>query len=216
MRSLLDRFETPRPVSTATPLRRLYDAASVGWQDGIARLGFPQAYAELMAKAKAPPQTNRVMDVGTGTGAFATAWIAQQGTPQALTLTDLSPAMLATAAARLPATATHAVSVGEPLIDVPPQHVVLCSHVVEHLTDVPAALDWVFDQLAPSGLLVLALSRPHWCTALVRWRWGNAAFTPERAQELLHSAGFEDISVVPFSKGPPSRVSCGYLAYRPA
>ncbi|MEP4335214.1 MAG: class I SAM-dependent methyltransferase, partial [Roseobacter sp.] len=63
--------------------------------------------------------------------------------------------------------------------------------------------------------IVMAISKPHWCTALVRWRWGNAAYSPQKARDMLVRAGFRDICAYPFAKGPPSRVSHGYTARRP-
>ena len=210
MHSLLPRFDRPRPAASGV-LRHVYDAAATGWQDGISRLGFLEAYAELMPAAPHAARP-RVMDVGTGTGAFATAWITAQGTPRALTLLDLSPVMLGVAARRLPAARCIAAPLGAPLAEVPPQDVILCAHVIEHLDDAAAALAWIHDHLAPGGLLVLALSKPHWCTALVRWRWGNAAYTPDTARQMLGNAGFAEITIHPFRTGPPSRVSCGYTA----
>lgn len=195
-------------------MQRIYDAAATGWQDGITRLGFLDAYAQLMQAAPAATRAPRVMDVGTGTGAFAAAWIEAHGTPRALTLLDLSPAMLETAADRLPTARCIAAPIGATLAEVPPQDVILCAHVIEHLDDPAAALEWLHRHLAPGGRLVLALSKPHWCTALVRWRWGNAAYDPDTARAMLAEVGFTDIIVHPFSSGPPSRVSCGYTARR--
>lgn len=213
MARLRFRFDTPRPAATGV-MQRIYDAAATGWQDGITRLGFLDAYAQLM-QATPPIARARVMDVGTGTGAFAAAWIAAQGAPHQLTLLDLSPAMLEAAAARLPAARSIAAPVGATLAETPPQDVILCAHVIEHLDDPARALTWLHDHLKPGGLLVLALSQPHWCTALVRWRWGNAAYAPDTARQMLSSAGFTEIVTHPFTSGPPSRVSCGYIARRP-
>ncbi|MEL6467175.1 MAG: methyltransferase domain-containing protein [Pseudomonadota bacterium] len=213
MLSRLTRFNRPRPAARQGPLQAIYDAAATGWQDGISKLGFPDAYAQLM---KAAPRTThpRVLDVGTGTGAFAQAWINAQGSPATLTLTDISPAMLEAATDRLPNARALVVGVGAALEDLPAQDVVLCAHVIEHLDDPEAALRWLRSQMVSGDLLVLAMSRPHWCTALVRWRWGNAAYTPEQAQTLLSRAGFVDIALHSFTKGPPSRVSHGYIARR--
>ncbi|MEQ3710621.1 MAG: class I SAM-dependent methyltransferase [Tateyamaria sp.] len=210
------RFDRPSPASGRNTLARIYDAAETGWQDGISKLGFVEAYSDLMGQC---PNTSvphpKVMDVGTGTGAFASAWINAHGAPAALTLTDISPAMLASATSRLPgARAIHA-GLGTAMPDVPPQNVVLCAHVIEHLDDPIAALGWLFDRLTPGGHLVMALSKPHWCTAFVRWRWGNAAYPPQKVQSMLARAGFCDIGAYPFAKGPPSRVSHGYIARRP-
>lgn len=214
MLSRLSRFDRPRPEARPGAMQALYDAAATGWQDGISKLGFVTAYAELMQSVPDRP-AQRVLDVGTGTGAFANAWVTAKGPPDTLTLCDISTTMLAAAADRLPGATTCLASIGDPLEGMAPQDVVLCAHVIEHLEDPDAALRWLFGRVRPGGMLVLALSRPHWCTALVRWRWGNAAYTPARAQEMLKSAGFTDIILHPFTSGPPSRVSHGYVARRP-
>ncbi|WP_299591730.1 class I SAM-dependent methyltransferase [uncultured Tateyamaria sp.] len=212
---MLTRFDRPRSPARPGALQSIYDAAATGWQDGISRLGFLSAYADLMSAAPQIETRPRVLDVGTGTGAFAQAWLDAHDAPATLTLTDISQAMLDTALARLPGANAFAAPLGAALDQLPPQDVVLCAHVVEHLDDPQAALAWLHGQLAPGGMLVLALSRPHWCTALVRWRWGNAAYTPVQARNMLEAAGFTDIIPHPFKSGPPSRVSHGYIAVRP-
>lgn len=214
MLRLLSRFDTPRPARGHGALARIYDAAETGWQDGISKLGFVEAYDDLMQHAPAMPQA-RVLDVGTGTGAFAQAWIGAHGAPAALSLSDISPAMLRAAAGRLPGAATLHAPLGADLPDLAAQDVVLCAHVIEHLDDPHRALRWLHDRLTPGGLLVIAISKPHWCTALVRWRWGNAAYPPAEVATMLAHGGFTDIRMHPFLTGPPSRVSCGYIARRP-
>ncbi|WP_299625746.1 methyltransferase domain-containing protein [uncultured Tateyamaria sp.] len=209
----LARFDRPRTAATGV-MQRVYDRAASGWQDGIAQLGFLAAYDHLMAQVDLARPAQRVLDVGTGTGAFATAWTAHHGQPKHLTLMDISPAMLDIAAARLPYADTQANALGDK-VQTPPQDVVLCAHVIEHLDDPSLALTWLFDRLTPGGTLVLAMSRPHWCTALVRWRWGNAAYTPTQATQMLRAAGLQDITPHRFPGGPPARVSCGYTARRP-
>ena len=212
---LLARFDQPRPAARAGALQAIYDAAATGWQDGISKLGFEAAYRDLMQAVSPIAAPVRVLDVGTGTGAFASAWIDRHGVPATLTLTDISPAMLDVAATRLPVSRAIVAPLGAPLADVTEQDVVLCAHVIEHLPDPDAALRWLYDCLEPGGQLVLALSKPHWCTALVRWRWGNAAYTPEQATAMLARAGFSQITSHAFASGPPSRLSCGYIARRP-
>ncbi|WP_299653883.1 class I SAM-dependent methyltransferase [uncultured Tateyamaria sp.] len=209
------RFDQPRPAAQPGALQAIYDRAATGWQDGISKLGFLAAYAELMRATAPPTPAPSVLDVGTGTGAFAQAWSAAHGAPATLTLTDISPAMLETASARLPNAITIIAPLGPELNTLPPQDVVLCAHVIEHIDDPKAAFGMLFDRVASGGMLVLALSRPHWCTALVRWRWGNAAYPPGHAHTMLAEAGFTDITLHPFTSGPPSRVSHGYIARRP-
>ncbi len=214
MLRLLPRFDRPRSAAQSGALQAIYDAAATGWQDGISKLGFINAYAQLMRNAPSPATPPKVLDAGTGTGAFAQAWIDAHGTPATLTLTDISRAMLQVAATRLPATQVLTIGVGDEVPHVPPQDIVLCAHVIEHLDDPHAALTWLRDRLRPDGTLIMAISKPHWCTALVRWRWGNAAYTPDKAHAMLKAAGFTAISAHPFTSGPPSRVSYGYIAQR--
>jgi SAM-dependent methyltransferase len=214
MLRLLTRFDRPRTAPSGA-MRRIYDAAAAGWQNGMTRLGFVEAYRHLMAQVVPQATARSVLDVGTGTGAFAAAWTDVHGIPEALSVMDVSPAMLDVATNRLPQARPILAGLGGPLGDIGPQDIVLCAHVIEHLDDPHEALEWLHDQLRPGGTLVVALSRPHWCTALVRWRWGNAAYTPERGADMLRRAGFADIRTHRFPKGPPSRVSCGYTAQRP-
>lgn len=100
--------------------------------------------------------------------------------------------------------------------EVAPDHYdrVLCGHAIEHCRDPQAAMSWLFGRLRPGGLVVFAISKPHWCTALVRWKYGSTAFAPELAEQMLRQAGFSAVARHPHVSGPPSRISCGYLATR--
>ncbi|MEO1689848.1 MAG: class I SAM-dependent methyltransferase, partial [Pseudomonadota bacterium] len=161
LRTLI-RFDKPRPAARAGALQAVYDAAATSWQDGITKLGFDRAYADLMqAVPHRQPPAARVLDVGTGTGAFARAWIDAQGRPDQLTLTDLSNPMLAAASRRLAPCRAVQAPIGADLSDLPAQDVLLCAHVIEHLDAPQAALSWLHDRLAPGGTLILALSKPH-------------------------------------------------------
>lgn len=92
--------------------------------------------------------------------------------------------------------------------------ILLSAHVIEHLDEPLSGLKWFASLLRPGGHIALSVSKPHWCTALVRWRWGHKAFTPDTIQQMLTDTGFTDIQTIRFAKGPPSRTSCGYIARR--
>ncbi|MEL6170076.1 MAG: methyltransferase domain-containing protein [Pseudomonadota bacterium] len=200
------------------PLTGLYDAAAATWQAGVDRLGYPAAYKALFATLDGDA-AETVLDAGTGSGAFAAAYLDAHPAPKSLTLLDTSAAMLTEAESRLAHRAAgirtvHA-GIGTDVLDRGAFDMILAAHVIEHLDDAGTALAWLHQHLAPGGRLVLAVSRPHWCTALLRWKWGHKAYRPHTVQELLERAGFVGICHVPFPSGPPARTSAGYTARRP-
>lgn len=202
---------------TRPSLADLYADVAAGWQAGIERLGYPAAYGALFAAAP-PGAPGRVLDLGTGSGAFAEAALRAAGRPaEHLALLDTSREMLVAAEARLagraPITFHHA-PVGTDALPEAGFDTVLAAHVVEHLGDPAGALRWCRARLAPGGRLYLAVSRPHWCTALLRWKWGHRAYRPEAVLALLKGAGFADARHIAFPAGPPSRTSAGYVAVR--
>ena len=216
MRSLL--FPSRRTTG-AGALARLYDGAAKSWQRGLNQIGFGPAYAALCQAAQdRHPQTGpaRILDAGAGTGALSSAYAATTSHPCQFDLLDLSAEMLSVATAQLGPRATAVLGgLGDAALPRDTYDRVLCGHVIEHCEDPQAALDWLWTRLTPGGVAVFALSKPHWCTALVRWKYGSAAFRPEDVDLMLTRAGFLDLVRVPFASGPPSRISCGYLAMRP-
>jgi 2-polyprenyl-3-methyl-5-hydroxy-6-metoxy-1,4-benzoquinol methylase len=213
-------FAFYRRITAPSHLQQIYNRAAAGWERGINALGYPEAYRDLCQQAlqqQPARHPERVLDAGCGSGAMAAALLHHTPLEPTLHLLDLAPEMLQQAAASLPiATRLHQGAVGgDPLHDEPAFERILCAHVIEHCPTPLPPLRWLFDHLAPGGQLVLAVSRPHWCTALIRWRWGNAAYRPQTICRLLGEVGFTDITVHPHAKGPPARTSCGYLARRP-
>jgi 2-polyprenyl-3-methyl-5-hydroxy-6-metoxy-1,4-benzoquinol methylase len=215
---------TRRTRSALHPSLRLrYNAVALRWQEMLSGLGYPEAYAVLAREHGARTAQlgcQRVLDVGTGTGALAAAVSDMQGRLLALDLLDISPAMLAIAKDRLKTSAacvrTFPGAIGQMRLVAQSYDAVLCAHTLEHLDDPEEGIAWMRHLLHPGGQLVLAVSKPHWCTALIRWRWGNRAYSPAEVVAMLKRQGFADVRVVPFPSGPPRRTSCGYLASTPA
>ncbi len=207
-----------RRITSEPAVRSLYARAAQGWQAGIERIGYAEAYDQLTHHAlnTAPlERAARVLDAGAGTGALSAAFAHNAPFPCSYDLLDLSPEMLAQATTVVPAkTCQITGAIGTATLPYQSYDRVLCGHVIEHCADAQAALDWLFDHLKPGGQAVFAISKPHWCTALLRWKYGNAAFTPAVVDQMLAQAGFTNITVLPHPSGPPSRVSCGYLATR--
>lgn len=201
-----------------TDLTQLYDAASGRWQATLDRLGYPAAYEELVQAGV--PHLNSfglsVLDAGTGTGALAKAFV-QSGVPlRHIDLLDPSKDMLAraeAAVAHVPCPVRKIEGlIGTHRLDEQCYDVILCAHTIEHLDDPAPAFDWFRSHLVPGGRLLMAISRPHWCTALIRWQWGHKAYRPQAVQQMFGDAGLDQVAAVPFSKGPPSRTSYGYVA----
>ncbi len=199
------------------PLSSLYAQFSHRWHSDITRLGYPAAYDELMTSLPATASAPTVLDAGCGTGALAQAWLKTNQPHSALHLLDSSDEMLTQARSNLasvPNTTFHQDTLG--CTSIPKNHcdLLLSAHVIEHLDTPQDGLSWFASRLRKGGQIALSISKPHWCTALVRWRWGHKAFTPLQVHTLLTATGFANIQTVPFSKGPPSRTSCGYIATR--
>lgn len=199
------------------PLSSLYAQFSHRWHSDITRLGYPAAYDELMAALPATTSTPTVLDAGCGTGALAQAWLKTNQPHSALHLLDSSEDMLFQARSNLsqvPNTTFHQDILGTAVIPENSCDLLLSAHVIEHLDAPQDGLNWFASRLRKGGQIALSISKPHWCTALVRWRWGHKAFSPQQVHNMLTTTGFTNIQTVPFSKGPPSRTSCGYIATR--
>lgn len=196
------------------PLTDLYDATARTWHGAVDRLGYPAAYRLLIETAPMP--AGSVLDAGCGSGHFALAWIRRVGAPVRLTLLDPSQAMLDEAASRV-GLVSETVNDGIGCDAIAPggMDAILCAHVIEHLDDPESALAWVLSRLRPGGRLYLAASQPHWCTAILQWRWGHRAIRPHEMRAMLRRAGFAGVREVAFAAGPPSRTSRGYIADRP-
>lgn len=190
-----------------------YDRAASGWASRIARLGYPEAYGHLAARAGLPARVDRVLDAGCGTGAFARA-VARHVEIGAVDLLDNSNEMRSEARRRLALSAVPTGRAFAALHDeaVPPgaYGIVLAAHLVEHLDDPAGALAWLATRCAAGGTLLLAVSHPHWCTALVRLVWGHRAYRAGTVTDWAHRAGL-GVRMVRFPAGPPRRTSMGYI-----
>ncbi|PSL20415.1 class I SAM-dependent methyltransferase [Shimia abyssi] len=212
-------FAFYRRITGTDRLQRAYDAAADRWQDGLNALGYPAAYNALArcATTELPASSGEaILDVGTGSGAMALAMQKSVFCDSQIDLMDLSAEMLRAARQAVPRARTSYLGpIGGADIPANAYDRVLCGHVIEHGPDPLAQIEWLFDRLRPGGQLILAVSRPHWCTAILRLRWGNAAYRPDAVSGLLSQAGFTNVNTHPHAKGPPARTSCGYTARRP-
>ncbi len=205
-------FKTPS-------LADAYDRAAATWHATISKFGFVEAYEDLLALAgRRLPAGNRhdlaVLDAGSGTAAFSLAF-GRQFKSRRFDLLDVSPEMLQEGAQILAAEgfASRLLCCDiRSLAEAPKRYdVILSAHLIEHIDDIDAALSAFRSALRPGGTLVLVVSKPHWCTTLVRMRWGHRAYRPADMQAHLRANGFEAIETYSFPAGPPRRLSAGYI-----
>jgi ubiquinone/menaquinone biosynthesis C-methylase UbiE len=206
----------------AGSLTARYEVAAPHWGRRLARLGFPAAYRAIMAEALArlPPKSGPLsaLDLGAGDGAFAEALLDRLGPRLSLTLLDRSSAMLRAAEARLGPGRARLIA-GDLDCDAVQRgsyDIVTAAHLLEHLPDPDAALAQMARFLKPGGLLILAVSRPHWCSRLVWLTWRHRRFRETELRAALARAGFVDPQCWQPPAGPPRRLSLAYAARRPA
>jgi 2-polyprenyl-3-methyl-5-hydroxy-6-metoxy-1,4-benzoquinol methylase len=188
-----------------------YDAAAPRWEHKIESLGYSAAYRRFLNTMVVP--SGRVLDVGTGTGAFACCWLAAGGS-QEITLLDPSRSMLVRADAAVRRCGATPEIVEAAIEDHCPYRryfVILAAHVVEHSSDPAIAFHRFSEWLEPQGRLVLVVSRPHWCNWLIWLRYRHRWFSESEIVFLGRQAGLRHVATHSFTKGPPSRTSLGYV-----
>lgn len=192
-----------------------YDRAASGWGDKMRALGYADAYLGFLSAGERADPTDRVCDVGCGTGAFAEAWLGIYGPQSPMTLLEPSATMLARAKTAVSQRATQVEAVQSGIADFQPSapfdHL-LMAHVIEHIADPTAALRRIRTWAKPGGRLWLAVSKPHWCNTIIWMQWRHRAFREDAVAAILADAGWRLDYTYAFPSGPPSRTSRGYAA----
>jgi ubiquinone/menaquinone biosynthesis C-methylase UbiE len=206
----------------APGLSARYDAAAAHWGRRLDRLGFPAAYRSILRQVfqEVPPLPKgaRAVDLGSGDGAFSEALLDVLGPDLSLTLVDAAPGMIAAAQDRLGARAQRYVvaDVFCPISAAASDwDIVAAAHLIEHLPDLSGAMTRLTGLLAPGGVLILVVSRPHWCSRLVWFLWRHKRFTEAEMRLALAGAGLVDVQCRMMPAGPPRRLSLAYSARKP-
>ncbi len=196
---------------TANEMTARYDIAAPRWGARIAALGYDAAYQGFVARAIRHAD-GLVCDLGCGSGGFARAGLAAGIDLETLTLVDPSRGMLAEAGRGLrvvfPGVQTVLASL-ETYAPATLHDLILSAHMVEHCGDLDLALRRIAALLAPGGILLLVVSRPHWCQWLIWPVWRHRWFSAVRVRDAGTAAGLRLDLIHNFLDGPPSRTSLG-------
>jgi len=214
------------PKPTLARLTYRYDKKATNWHAFLQHKNYLGCYEYLLKKAlKQYPAhgagTVQVLDVGSGSGGFSVSLcnVYQQMWPHAqlsFELLDISAAMLNEASLLMRQQPfpfkTHCSDVQALTPSDKRYDLILCAHLLEHCSEPLSVLTALRARLSQHGVLVLVMSKPHWCTALLQLIWQHQAYRKDSFVQLLHIAGFGQVSAIDFAKSPPKFTSVGYVA----
>ncbi|BAZ13943.1 type 11 methyltransferase [Calothrix sp. NIES-4071] len=168
--------------------------------------------AKRLIEIANPQRAHQILDIATGTGIVALAAAEKVGAQSKIIGIDISAGMLSNAKQKLVASGLQNVEFIEAdaeLIDFGQDSfdVILCSLAICYLTDIPAALHKWHSFLKPGGKLVFNAWTENAFTTSVLFREVTARYginvpnpnaplgTPQKCQQLLKSAGFQNITI---------------------
>lgn len=207
--------------SASETLVERYNRGADNWHAAMQRYGQITAYADLVRQAEPKLSKSRdgkvlaVLDAGAGTGAFSLAFRQVVTYPMEVDLLDISDAMLAAAKNNHIASGYNTTQICADIAALDPKDqrydVILCAHTIEHCPDPVAALQKLRAVLNPGGIILLSVSKPHWCTAIVQLTWRHKAYRVEKFLRMLSQANFNNVETFGYAAGPPKFLSYGYI-----
>jgi len=211
---------------TLTRLTHRYDKKAANWHAFLHHKNYLGCYEYLLKNAfkQNPVQEAtkaQVLDVGAGSGGFSVSLCNVYKTmwPQAqldFELLDISAAMLKQASLlmrqqpftfKMHCSDVQALEHSDKRYDI-----ILCAHLLEHCPQPLSVLKSLCSRLSEQGVLILVVSKPHWCTVLLQLIWQHQAYPKDSFVALLHMAGFSQVSAIDFDQSPPKFTSVGYIA----
>lgn len=199
-------FQMHRKPHTVRELSNRYDGLAARWDNTLDKFDTADAYRIILSRAL-PSQyilgsetIPRVLDCGTGTGAFLSAYADATGNQSELHGIDISSAMLEKAEEVLTQQGQTAEFRQGEVTDLPypDAHfdVVLAAHVVEHTTYPHDTLAEMYRVLKPDGYLIVCVTRESAFGRAIQFKWRTHVVDETRATDWLKKAGFKSIKAL--------------------
>ena len=203
------RISVQRRAMSTPQLARFYDLAAPAWSRKLDRIGFPEAYEEMLRRVVASDNLvdtagsrRRVLDCGTGTGAMSRALAKVLRAPFSLDAIDISPVMLDRADENLRSDGIEVALRQGDMRRLPYRDaafdIVMTAHVLEHLPDPDVALREMVRVLKPGGLLIACITRRSALGAYVQLKWRTHRVTAGQAERWLSDSGLQDTRSLAF------------------
>lgn len=201
------RLSIRRCPPTTADLVQIYNDTAGYWQAALRMLRYPDAYGDLFARLRADgslatlAEGGQVLDCGLGTGALSCALLQSLKVPIEIAGVDLAPEMLPRAREAI-ARAHGSVQLHcGGACDLPFTNdtfpLVMSAHMLEHLPDPYAGIRELYRVVQPGGALLLVVTRPGICDALLRLKWRHARIAPEQLPCWMGDVGLTDLHVYP-------------------
>ena len=203
---------------------------------------FRYRFAEPLVDLAQLQKGQHVLDIATGTGIVAIAAAQIVGNQGKVIGVDISSGMLAQAQRKIDAAGLQNIE----LIEVDADYLnfpddsfdaILCSSAIVYLTDIPASLQQWYRFLKPGGIVAFSCNAETAFTASILFREKAQNYrvtianpneilgTPERCQNLLQEAGFQDIKILTQQFGfylsdaqegwqPNANSACGFRVFQ--
>ena len=215
-----------RRCHTVDDLIHRYDARAQNWDKTLDKFDMMDAYRIVFSRALPdewivdPKSAPRILDCGTGTGAFLSAFAdAATGTPD-LHGVDISEAMLDRARSSFLSRGHHAEFRQGEVTQLPYSEnsfdLVLAAHVIEHVPNPQLALAEMRRVLKPGGLIVLCVTRDTMMGRAIQLLWRTHRVNESQMKHWLFKSGFSAVQALrAMSAGRFDEMSIACVARKP-
>lgn len=190
-----------RSAERASWLTRIYDATAWYWDSFLHVLTYARAYRKLLAPladdGRSSATSPQVLDCGIGAGLFGEAAVRAIGTRARVHGVDLSPRLLARAAARLGRSGVRPLLARADVRALPVRDaamdLVLSALVLDHLADPAPAIRELARVARPGARVVLVTTRPLAPDLPFRMLFRYPRHRPEDVVRAMEAAGLKDV-----------------------